>query len=260
MDNRIIEGKDFCGALPVDSHGTCLTLYGAIEGTVILVLPGGGYGKMASEREGHPVAQAFQRASFGGAVLEYTLFPRPWNLPLLETMGAIAYLKAQGASKVVVCGFSAGGHLAACAGNLWRNTDLCGELGLTSQQVRPDALILAYPVISGQEPIKNVMTYNNLLGEGVEVPPYLSLQNGIQSDNPPAFVWATVNDNAVPVEHSLTYVTALQEAKVPFELHLYPNGPHAMALATAETEGHPEQQDPHVATWFDLCAQWLQLL
>lgn len=260
MEQRIVQGREFCNQLPEDCHSTSLTLYGAVSGTVILVLPGGGYGKMASEREGHPVAQAFQSAGFGGAVLEYTLFPRPWNLPLLETMGAIAYLKEQGATKVVVCGFSAGGHLAACAGNLWRDTALYDGLGLTPQQVRPDALILAYPVISGEESIKNVMTYNNLLGEGVAVPPYLSLENGIQQDNPPAFVWATVNDNAVPVEHSLAYVTALQAAKVPFELHLYPNGPHAMALATPETEGHPEQQDPHVATWFNLCTQWLPLL
>ena len=60
------------------------------------------------------------------------------------------------------------------------------------------------------------------------------------------------------MENTLIYAGALRRAGVPFELHVYPKGPHAMALADERTRGWPEQQDPHVATWFPLCIQWLK--
>lgn len=257
MGGYMIYGREFCPTLPQGCGEIPLTLYGSVTETMILVLPGGGYGVMAAAREGHPVAHAFEKAGFGAAVLQYSLCPRPWYLALLETMGAIAYLKGQGAKRVVVCGFSAGGHLAACSCNFWRDTSLYSRLGLTYQQVRPDGVILGYPVITGEGPHKNIMTFNNLLGEGSSVPANLSLHNDVQGDNPPAFLWATVADDTVPVEHTLLYANALRKAQVPFELHLYPHGPHAMALATEKTKGYPQQQDPHVATWFSLAVEWL---
>ena len=238
-----------------------MTIYGDCAGDwAVLVLPGGGYGMMASEREGYPVAKAFAEGGHCAAVLEYSITPPKWNMPILEAAAGVAYLRRQGAKRIAVCGFSAGGHLAGCTANFWREADVAQALGLTPEEMRPDAVILSYPVITAKPPLGSKISFDNLLGEGQPVPPSLSLEDGILVDNPPAFLWATVSDASVPVEHSLMYSDALQKAGVPFELHLFPNGPHAMALADARSEGRPEQQDPHVANWFPLCLEWLATL
>lgn len=223
----------------------------------VLVLPGGGYGLTAADREGFPVARAFAEAGHAAAVLEYSVAPDRWPQALLETAAAISLLRRRGAERVAVCGFSAGGHLAGCAANLWSHPVIGETLGLTPEEVRPDASILCYPVITAKPPLGSTVSFGNLLGEGEPVPPELSLEDAVTGRTPPAFLWATVTDGSVPVENTLLYASALRKEGVPFELHLYADGPHAMALADERTLGRPEQQDPHVASWFPLCLEWL---
>ena len=88
------------------------------------------------------------------------------------------------------------------------------------------------------------------------VPSQLSLESAVTGDTPPTFLWATVGDNTVPVENTMLYATALRRAGVPFELHLYGDGPHAMGLATAESVWRPDYVNPHAATWHGLCVEW----
>ena len=159
---------------------------------------------------------------------------------------------------MAVCGFSAGGHLAACASNLWNSADVSEVLKLAPEEVRPDASILCYPVITAKPPLASKTSFCHLIGEGKAIPPELSLEDVVSNRTPPAFLWATVADGSVPVENTMLYASALRGAGVPFELHLYPRGPHAMALADGRTAGRPEQQDPHVASWFPLCVEWLR--
>jgi acetyl esterase/lipase len=166
-------------------------------------------------------------------------------------------LRAEGCRRVAVCGFSAGGHLAGCLANLWGHPVL-EENGLESARVRPDAAILAYPVISSG-PFGHRTSFRNLLG-GAVIPPELSLERSVTPENPPTFLWATLTDGTVPAENTLLYAQALRRAGIPFELHLYPHGPHAMALADGQTLGRPDQQDPHVAGWFAQCLEWLRAL
>ena len=226
----------------------------------VLVLPGGGYEEIASDREGFPVAQAFCAEGHGAAVLEYSITPDRWPLALLETAASIALLRERGAKRVAVCGFSAGGHLAGCAANLWSMPTVASALGIDPAAARPDAAILCYPVITAKPLAGRVESFDNLLGQGAPIHETLSLETSVRGDNPPTFLWATIADDSVPVKHTLLYADALHAAGVPFELHLYPNGPHAMALADGRTGGYPEQQDPHVATWFPLCLSWLNTL
>jgi dipeptidyl aminopeptidase/acylaminoacyl peptidase len=77
----------------------------------------------------------------------------------------------------------------------------------------------------------------------------MSLELQVTPETPPTFLWHTAEDGSVPVENSLLFAAALHKHGVPFELHVYPHGRHGLGLA-------PE--DPHVATWADLCCEWLK--
>lgn len=244
--------------LRAGNRDICLTLLGEAHSPwAVLVLPGGGY-HMTAPREGVPVAEAFAEAGFRAAVLEYSVSPDRWPQAMLEAAAAVALLRQRGARCVAVCGFSAGGHLAGSLANLWHSGVIAEQLGLEEELARPDAAILCYPVITAKPPYGHPGSFVHLVGEGRAVPPPLSLEDSVGPDTPPAFLWVTGEDDSVPMENTLIYAGALRRAGVPFELHVYPKGPHAMALADERTRGRPEQQDPHVATWFPLCIQWLK--
>ena len=118
----------------------------------VLILPGGGYARIAPA-ESEPVALAFAAAGMQAFTLSYSVLPARWPQPFLEGAAALAWLRAHGQDfgfrpdRVAVCGFSAGGHLAGCLSCRWRDPVLKERLGLASEQVRPDAAILCYPVV-----------------------------------------------------------------------------------------------------------------
>lgn len=229
----------------------------------VLILPGGGYGVVAKS-EGEPVALAFLGAGVQAFVLEYSVAPVRWPNQLLEAAAAIAYLRENAEKygiapdRIAVCGFSAGGHLAGCAANLWDHAVIREELGLTGQQVRPDAAILSYPVITMGE-YGSAMTRRNLFGEGGAAEE-ASLENSVTAHNPPTFLWATYTDGSVPVENSLMYANALRAHGVPFELHIFDKGPHAMGLATSDSAWQADHTDLRAANWHSLCVSWLKNL
>lgn len=229
----------------------------------VIVLPGGGYGVNAKS-EGEPVALALLGAGVQAFLLEYSVAPARWPVQLLETAAAIAWLRQHAGEygvapdRIAVCGFSAGGHLAGCAANLWEHPAIRETLGLTGAQARPDAAILCYPVITMGR-FGSAMTRANLFGEG-DPAPGTSLENSVTAENPPAFLWATCTDGSVPVENTLLYAGALREKGVPFELHIFNKGPHAMGLATGESAWQADHTDARAAQWLPLCVSWLNSL
>ena len=229
----------------------------------LIICPGGAYRKL-SNREGEPVALRFAGLGYAAFVLYYHVAPQAlYPIPQRQLLAAIDHVRSHGeeyhvvGSAVIPMGFSAGGHLAGCAANLWGHPVLA-PLGLAPEWMRPDACVLCYPVITAQPPYGSTMSFQNLLGEGVLVPSQLSLESAVTGDTPPTFLWATVGDNTVPVENTMLYATALRRAGVPFELHLYGDGPHAMGLATAESVWRPDYVNPHAATWHGLCVEWMK--
>lgn len=268
MIHKTLTADQFAPAL--SGSGAVLTTYArpqegflAEEGGRwgVIVLPGGGY-QVNAKSEGEPVALAFLNAGVQAFLLEYSVAPARWPQQLLETAAAIAWLRTHAAEygvapdKIAVCGFSAGGHLAGCAANLWDHPVIGQTLGLTDEQARPDAAVLCYPVISmGQ--FGSVMTRGNLFGDGAVVPE-TSLEHSVTDRNPPAFLWATYTDGSVPVENSLMYANALRAHDVPFELHIFGKGPHAMGLATGESAWQADHTDPQAANWHSLCTNWLK--
>ena len=219
----------------------------------VVICPGGAY-RWLSPRESEPVARAFEAMGYETDILRYPVRAEgeaePLGLePVRRLSDRVAALRAQsGGAPVIVCGFSAGGHLAATLGVHWR------KLGLSM----PDALILGYPVITADEQLCNAETIQNIAGEGQR--DFFSLEKHVSSDTPPTFLWHTTADRSVPVENSLLFASALKRAGVPFELHVYPFGEHGLSLAT-EAVQEPEKgrvPDPHVAGWIRECGEWIR--
>ena len=218
----------------------------------VLILPGGSYERIAPA-ESEPVALAFLSAGIQAFVLEYSVLPRRWPQPFLEGAAALAWLRTHAAEygvrpdRVAVCGFSAGGHLAGWLAARWDHPLLGQRLGLTPEQVRPSAAVLGYPVV-------HAARYLDPLGGAEE----LRLDRQVTRQHPPAFLWATVGDATVPVENTLDYAAALRRQGIPFELHLFSDGPHAMGLADRESARDQAHYNAHAAAWHPLCVDWLK--
>ena len=270
MIHETLTAAQFAPALQ-DSGATLKTYARPQEGFLaenggrwgVIILPGGGYGIVAPS-EGEPVALAFLGAGVQAFVLKYSVAPARWPQQLLETAAAIAYLRKNARrygiapDKIAVCGFSAGGHLAGCAANLWGHPVIEQTLGLTGEQARPDAAILSYPVVFIKESGEN-MTRDNLFGEEPLVKE-TSLETSVTDRNPPTFLWATYTDGSVPVEHTLAYADALRAKDIPFDLHIFHKGPHAMGIATPDSAWQEDHTDVRAAQWHSLCVSWLKTL
>lgn len=227
---------------------------GAAPTGCVVVCPGGGYGHRAPH-EGEPIAQALGDRGIAACVCDYRIAPYRHPYPLLDAQRAIRWVRAHAdalhvdPAAVAILGFSAGGHLASTAGTHYDTGRADGD-EIDRQSCRPDALVLCYPVISfGEFGHRGSMA--NLLGADppAELVASLSNETQVTEDTPPSFLWHTADDAGVPVQNSLLFAEALSAHRVPYELHVYRSGRHGLGLA-------PEF--PHIATWIDLCAQWLR--
>ena len=132
---------------------------------------------------------------------------------------------------VVVMGFSAGGHLAGCAGTMWNKPEIYRSLKKKSAAFRPDGMVLGYPVVSSGE-FAHRASFVNLLGDRYEeLLETASLEKQVKKQSPPAFLWHTADDTSVPVEIPSLLEKALQAKKIPVETHIYPHGSHGQSLA-----------------------------
>jgi acetyl esterase/lipase len=237
-------------------------LDGAKKRNTVLVCPGGGYG-FTSEREAEAIALQFNSAGFHAFVLYYSVAPRKHPQPLLDLSRAMCILRENSlewkinSDKIAVCGFSAGGHLTASLGVHW-DKDYLNIPGVEIGINKPNALILSYPVITSGE-FAHQGSFNNLLGEDADNSLFevMSLEKQVSEITPPTFLWHTFSDNSVPVENSLLFAQGLRKNNIPFELHIYPEGPHGLSLATEETAAEGMGVYLHVATWMGLCIEWL---
>ena len=234
---------------------------------LVLVCPGGAYA-YTSEREADPLAAQFLAMGYHAAVLRYSCAPAVYPTALTELAYSLALIRRNGEDwyvnpeQIIVLGCSAGGHLAASMGVFWKEEFLAGALGIRKEEqklIRPDGMILCYPVITSGE-FDHRGSFQNLLGaRQEELSAKMSLENQVDKDTPPAFIWHTYEDGAVPVENSLLFVTALRRAGVPAEFHMYPKGSHGLALAnrlTQNQDGNAAQ--PECTSWVGLAHTWIE--
>ena len=225
----------------------------SIQRPCVLICPGGGY-QMNSDREAEPIALAFASRGFQAAVLRYPVAPARYPEALFSLAEAAAWLRGHGeenrinTAQVTVCGFSAGGHLAASLGAFWNDP----SVGLPPA-CRPDGLVLCYPVIATRGEFAHQGSAENVSAGDEAYRDRLNLLERVTADFPPAFLWHGGGDDCVPPENSLLLALELKKHGVPFEYHLFGSGGHGISTCLQETE----MPDEVCRAWVGLCRTWL---
>lgn len=240
-----------------------LTIYPAPSDTsiptAVVICPGGGYAHVTLDYEGRDVADWLNRLGISAFVLKYRLGPAyHYPIELWDVQRAIRYVRANASEfhirtdRIGVWGFSAGGHLASMAGTRFDPGNPAAPDPIDRQSSRPDFMILAYPVITMEEPYVHVGSRINLIGEKPSPGLVHSLSNETQvtSGTPPTFLFHTTEDETVPVQNSVMFYLALRKFKIPAEMHIYLKGRHGVGLAP---------DDPVLHTWTDRLADWLKV-
>ena len=246
----------------LDQIGDARTSCDKCRGAVVVV-PGGGYA-MTSDREAEPVAMKFAAAGYHTFVLWYRVKPEKYTHPLEDLARTVAMIRAHAEewrvdpNDISVCGFSAGGHLTASLGVFWDKPFLSEIVGMDNECFRPNRLILGYPVITSG-PKANRGSFENLTSGDESLWPLLSLENQVSENTPPTFLWHTASDEGVPVENSLLFATALSGFHIPYEMHIFPNGPHGQSIAEEIVyKSDPTAFSPDCAIWTELAVKWLK--
>lgn len=231
---------------------------------MILICPGGGY-RMVSDREADPAASQFFAMGYHTAVLRYSVSPARYPAALLQLAGAVKLIRENAdkwlvdTEKILVNGYSAGGHLACSLGVFWKKEMLKDFYKCGSEYFRPNGLILSYPVISSGE-FAHRGSFEKLLGEKEkELKKEMSLETQVNKDVPPVFLWHTDGDDTVPVENSVMLYSALHRKGIPAELHIFQKGGHGLSTAdklAQNAEGYGIQ--PECQCWTALVHTWIE--
>lgn len=238
-------------------------LYPGQKRPVILICPGGAY-RMTSDREAEAIAIRFMSMGYHTAVLRYSVSPARYPVALHQLAKAVSILRERSEEwfirpeQIVVMGFSAGGHLAASLGMFWNQGEITNALELAPEQIRPNGMILCYPVITSGA-FGHEESFRNLLGERYEeLREQMSLEKQVSKDTPKTFIWHTFEDTVVVPENSLFFVQAMKKAGIPVEYHLFPEGNHGIGLGnelTANENGRGIV--PGCEVWSSLAERWL---
>lgn len=215
------------------------------NGSAVVIFPGGAYAGLAANLEGRQVADWFAQRGFRAFILSYRLTSHGYVLPvpLLDARRAIQTVRARARDyfinphRIVVVGFSAGGHLAALAGTQFVPGSPNAEDPIERVSSRPDALVLVYPWIGGISSDTSHLSYCkifNLMDRCEELRAAYSPDLFVTKDTPPTFWVHTFDDSTVPVEQGLRFYEALVKAGVPSEGHIFPHGAHGSGFGKGD--------------------------
>lgn len=223
----------------------------------VVICPGGGYWINAIQHEGTDVAEKFAAQGIAAFVLKYRIpesriMDDPEIGPLQDAQQAIKIVRDNAKrwnidpDRLGILGFSAGGHIASTAGTHFQNP----EINTTNENLRPDFMILIYPVISFQDSIAHMGSREKLIGKtpSKEKIDYYSNELHITRETPPTFLVHAKDDKSVAVENSIRFYKNLKKNKVPAELYLFDKGGHGFGL------NNPLENKQ----WFEPCIRWMK--
>jgi acetyl esterase/lipase len=233
------------------------------NGQAVLVIPGGAYWFVSSANEGVDLAQRLTAKGITVFVLTYRLPGEGWtnrsDVPLQDAQRAMRVICANAVryaiqpEAVSVLGFSAGGHLAATLATQHLEKMYAPVDAMDQELARPHSASLIYPVITMDAPWTHAVSRKLLLGDSpteAEVE-RRSAERHVDANTPPAFLVHAFDDDAVPVENSLRFISAMRDAKRPVEAHLLQEGGHAFGTGYS---GTPTEH------WIELYSSWLSRL
>ena len=224
-------------------------------GAAVLICPGGGYGVLVMGKEGYDIATYFSSQGVAAFVLKYRLpddriMKDKSSGPLQDAQQALSIIRARAnewnidVKRVGIMGFSAGGHLASTVGTHFTTPVLKMN---TVENVRPDFMILVYPVISMGDSLGHRGSRDNLLGKNASGDKIELYSNELQvtGQTPPAFLIHAGDDKVVDVDNSIAFYEALRHRKISAEMHIYPKGDHGFVL------------NMPVADWMSMVIKWM---
>lgn len=228
------------------------------NGQMVVVCPGGGYSIVSSYNEGLYVADWFLSKGIAVCVVKYRLPNYNHTVPYADVANAFRYCRSHseewGVKQIGVIGFSAGGHLAATASNLW-----------TDAVTRPDFSILIYPVTTLNPGTTHHGTHKNLLGEkNMMKEKYIdrySLDRQVCRFTPPTYIAHCSDDATVPVENSLKYYNRLVDVGINAEMHIWPIGGHGWGFSSEKFKGKGKDKFAYARAEFEASLErWLEAL
>ncbi|MDQ8005279.1 MAG: alpha/beta hydrolase [Pedobacter sp.] len=229
------------------------------KGTAVIVCSGGSYGGRANNGEGIPACKKLAEAGITAFLLNYRLpkaefMDRKEIVPLTDAQRAIQFVRENAKkfkidpSRLGIMGFSAGGHLVSTVGTHFvEKSELDNPKGTS---LRPDFMVLVYPVISFADSLTHKTSRMNLIGPEVTKDAILKYSNELRvtEQTPPTYLTSGMDDKAVDVKNSLYFAAALKQHHVPVELFLYEKGPH----------GHGVNNKYAKVQWIDDCIEWIR--
>jgi len=230
-------------------------------GCGVVVCPGGGYGGLAMDHEGHQIAAWLNERGISAWILRYRLGSKGYHHPIQkgDVLRAIRTVRSTAAdngvdpNRIGVWGFSAGGHLASTAATHFDLGDPSAADPIDRISSRPDFAVLCYPVITMDEAFTHMGSRMNLLGPEKDNPELVELMSNekqVTKNTPPTFIFHTTEDQAVPVENAIAFYSALRKNGVSSELHIYQKGRHGVGLGG---------NDEVLSTWPARLEDWLSV-
>lgn len=235
----------------------------------ILIFPGGAYSGICDDREGEPIALSFASKGINAFVLHYSV-GRKFSFPrqLIEASAAMKYIKDNhekyniNPDRVFATGFSAGGHLCAALGTLWHIKEIYDVIPMEYGYNKPLGIIPVYPVVSGIIDGAHMHSFCNILCKDdpdIDELTKYSLETRVDEKSSPACIIHTSSDDAVPVENALVFADAYRKAGRKFEMHIFYEAPHGIALGNDITSlGEPLYDQPALASWIDQSILWMK--
>lgn len=229
---------------------------GKANGTAIVIIPGGGYGIVSYTNEGTDIAREFNKMGIAAFILKYRL-PSDKIMadktigPLQDAQQAIKTVRMRAkewgvdTAKVGIIGFSAGGHLASTAGTHFTKSVIDNKEKIN---LRPDFMILMYPVIILTEELMHKGSRDNLIGSNpsIQLTSLYSNNTQVTEKTPPTILIHAGDDRTVKVENSLRFYESLLRCGVPAEMHIYPKGGHGFGVNNRTT---PDKWTERVENW-----------
>jgi acetyl esterase/lipase len=260
----------------------------------VLICPGGAY-LNCSDREAEPVALRFAAMGYHAFVLRYSTyfagkpspFPLPRNLevnpnsvhpgPMRDIGKAFLTIRAHAnewlvdTDKIAICGFSAGAHNCAMYSVYWNDQVITDFFGESKDVFKPAAAILGYGIsdynlMFGEikdpfaQQLSNAagIAYLGITSPSKELLDVVSPALHVTKNTPPTFLWATAGDELVPVENTTRMANALAKAGVPFEVHIFEQGPHGLSLADQASSSSLFETNLDAQKWISLADAWLK--
>ena len=233
---------------------------------VAIICPGGAF-KFHSDREAQPIAMKFNSEGMHALVLHYQLIDDEhtvYPLALQEMATTLNWLKEQSdlhhidLNKVVLVGFSAGGHIVADFNSIMLDPEQRVKIFPEELAVEPAVNVLGYSVVDMTLGWPKDEDWSMKVSSDIY---YWQAQEHLTKNGKPTFIWQTVTDQTVPVMNSIIYAQKMDLLGIPYEMHLFGSGGHGLSLANHVTQnpGNEANLNAYDAKWWELCVNWLKL-